>query len=90
MSPRNQLDESIRHLRDELTNDAPLSAEDRALLDRTLADVARHFDEEDEAFPLGESIYDELQDLAARIESSRPTLSTVLGRIIDALSQLGI
>jgi hypothetical protein len=37
-----------------------------------------------------EPLYDELRELAARMEQTRPTLAIVVGRIVDALSQLGI
>lgn len=90
MAPRKHLEESITHLRKELASGAPLSSTDRALLDRTLAEVAVHLDDENPATALVEPLYDELRALAARVEQSRPNLSTLLGRIIDALSQLGI
>lgn len=90
MAPRDQLEESIRHIRGELADGEPLSAEDRALLDRTLAEVSKRLDDDDDDFSLTDSVYEELQELSARIEGTRPTLSVLLGRIIDSLSQLGI
>ncbi|HPG24114.1 MAG: DUF4404 family protein [Spirochaetaceae bacterium] len=92
MSPRNQLEESIEHLRQELAEGQPLSAADRALLDRTLAEVASHLEAEEPglAESVAEGVYEELQELAERVEHTRPNLSIVLGRIVDALSQLGI
>ena len=95
MAPRQHLDESIAHLRKELASGVPLSPADHTLLDRTLAEIAVHLDHEhpDREHPapgLAHPIYDELQALAARVEESRPNLSILLGRVIDALSQLGI
>lgn len=97
MSPRRTLEDSIAHLREELADGEPLSAEDRALLDRTLEEVSRRIDDEEDEGSLGESVseltdsvYDELLELAGRIEKSRPRLSLLLGRIVDSLSQLGI
>ena len=95
MAPRTDLEESIRHLREELADPAPLSAEDRVLLDRTLENVARFLEEEDEEEnSIGESlvepIYEELRELSVRIESSHPSLSRVLTRIVDSMSQIGI
>jgi len=90
MAPHQHLEESIAHLRKELASGAPLSSGDRALLDRTLAEVAVHLDDENPATVLAEPLYDELRELAARVEKTRPNLSIVLGRIVDALSQLGI
>ncbi len=84
------LEESIAHLRKELASGSPLSTSDRTLLDRTLAEVAVHLDDENPATVLTDPLYEELRELAARMEKTRPSLSIVLGRIIDALSQLGI
>lgn len=90
MAPRQQLEDSIRHIRRELADGDPLSVEDRALLDRTLAEVAERLEDEDDDFSIADSVQEELQEFAARIESTRPNLSVLLGRIIDSLSQLGI
>ncbi len=95
MAANKQLEESIRHLREELGDPEPLSPEDRVLLDRTLESVARYLEEEnDEEASLGDSlidpIYDELRELSVRIESSHPSLSRVLTRIVDSMSQIGI
>ena len=94
MAPRQHhgqdLDESIAHLRKELASGSPLSPSDRTLLDRTLAEIAVHLEDEGPAKALAEPIYEELRALAARVEESRPNLSILLGRVIDALSQLGI
>ena len=94
MAPRQTLEDSIRHLRGELADGDPLTAGDRELLERTLAEVAQKLEESDgnesDGFSLTESVYEELQELSARIEQTRPSLSILLGRIIDSLSQLGI
>lgn len=90
MAPRKHLEESIAHLRKELATGETLSSSDRTLLNRTLAEVAVHLDDENPATTLAEPLYEELRELAARVEKTRPNLSLVLGRIVDALSQLGI
>lgn len=90
MAPKKHLEESIAHLRKELATGETLSSSDRTLLDRTLAEVAVHLDDENPATALAEPLYEELRELAARVEKTRPNLSLVLGRIVDALSQLGI
>jgi len=90
MAPKKHLEESIAHLRKELATGETLSSSDRTLLDRTLAEVAVHLDDENPATALAEPLYEELRELAARVEQTRPNLSLVLGRIVDALSQLGI
>lgn len=90
MSPRRTLEETIEHLRTELADGEPLSSEDRTLLDRTLEEVSTRLEDDAESHSLVEPIYDELLELAERVEHSRPKLSLLLGRIVDALSQLGI
>ncbi len=95
MPPREQLRESIDHLREELAEGDPLSESDRALLDRTLAEVATRLDreeheEEEGGGSLTDSLYEELQELSVRVEQTRPNLSVILGRIAFSLSQLGI
>lgn len=87
---RSHLEESIHHLREELADGEPLSAEDRALLDRTLADMEVLLDEEQEDPSFGGALYQELREIAVRMEQARPNLSTLVGRIVDSLSQLGI
>lgn len=90
MPPRQRLEEAIDHLRHELASGAPLTAADRALLDRTLAEAASRLaaDRSPALSPL--PLDDELRELAARVEKTRPNLSILLGRIVDALAQLGI
>lgn len=90
MAPRQGLEESIAHLRKEIASGSPLSQDDRDRLERTLAEVATHLETENPATVLAEPVYEELRELAARVEQTRPNLSILLGRIVDALSQLGI
>lgn len=90
MTPRHTLEDSIDHLRGELAEGEPLSAEDRALLDRTLSEVAERLADDDDDFSITESLDEELQKLSARIEQTHPNLSLIVGRILDSLSQLGI
>jgi uncharacterized coiled-coil DUF342 family protein len=89
MAPRQQLEKSIDHLRHELAEGEPLTPEDRKLLERTLEEVAAEFDESHTEPSVTDSLYEELQELAERVEKTRPNLSVLLGRIVDSLSQLG-
>ena len=84
-----KLEESVAHLREELADGHPLTDDERRLLDRTLADVAQMLDDEQDDPDFEGAIYDELRTLAVRIEEKRPNLSIVIGRIVDALAQLG-
>jgi recombinational DNA repair ATPase RecF len=90
MSPRRQLEHSIEHLRKELAEGEPLTVEDRQLLERTLEEVAAELDESHEDDSMTDTLYEELQELAERVEKSRPNLALILGRIVDSLSQLGM
>lgn len=90
MSSTQELEESIQHIRRELADGEPLSAADRQRLDQTLAEIERVLDENDEATSLADPLYEELQELSGRIEQSQPSLSILIGRIVNALSQIGI
>ena len=87
--PRDQLRESIRHLREELSSGEPLSGDERQRLESVLGEVSTMLatDESDEA----EESWTGLDlSLVDRFEDTHPNLSVVLGRIADALSRLGI
>lgn len=94
MAPQKQLRESIEHLRDELASGDPLSPEDRALLENVLGQVSNAVDvaeaepEEDSSF--AEELFDDLREIGDRFEETHPNLALVIGRIANALSQLGI
>ena len=89
METHAKLEESVAHLREELADGHPLTKDERQLLERTLADVAQMLDEEQEDPVFGGPIYEELRELAVRLEQTRPNLSIVVGRIVDSLSQIG-
>lgn len=91
MAPETPLRESIEHLREELASGAPLSREDRALLENVLDQVSGVADpesEEDASF--AEEFFEDLRELGDRFEQTHPNLALVIGRIANALSQLGI
>ncbi len=88
--PRDQLRESIEHLREELSGGEPLSGEDRSELENVLGEVSviLDLDPDDESSASPPS--SDLPNLVERFEATHPQLAVVLGRIADALSQLGI
>lgn len=101
--PRQQLRESIRHLREELASGDPLSRDERERLERVLGEVSNVLAGEGAGEGAGEPAesdeseeswsgldLDDLSSLVDRFEDTHPNLSVVLGRIADALSQLGI
>jgi hypothetical protein len=88
--PRDQLRESIQHLQEELSSGEPLSSEERTRLEGVLGEVSgilasEDAEESDDGFG-----FDDLPTLVERFETTHPNLAVVLGRIADALSQLGI
>ena len=91
--PRESLREAIEHLKGELASGDPLSAEERARLERVLGEVSTLV--EPDSGESGSSSEDEnaavveLRDFTDRFEESHPELAIVLGRIMDSLSQLG-
>jgi len=88
--PRNQLRESIEHLQEELSSGEPLSSEERARLEAVLGEVSGILEEEESEESDDGFGFDDLPKLVERFETTHPNLSLVLGRIADALSQLGI
>ncbi|MBW1883245.1 MAG: DUF4404 family protein [Deltaproteobacteria bacterium] len=88
--PKDQLREFIHHLRDELAGGEPLSSEDRARLEGVLGEVSELLESEAGESSTGSEHFDELREFAERFEESHPKVALVLGRIADALSQLGI
>ncbi len=88
--PRDQLRESITHLQEELSGGEPLSPEDRSQLESVLGEVSRILETESPE-PSGEGTsFESLPTLVERFETTHPKLASVLGRIADSLSQLGI
>jgi hypothetical protein len=90
MAPRKQLQESIDHLRDELASGAPLTPKDRQLLENVLGEVSGVVQSNEESHSLAEEFFDDLREMGDRFEDTHPKLAIVIGRIADALSQLGI
>ena len=90
MAPRKQLQESIDHIREELSTGDPLSPEDRQLLDNVLGEVSGVIQSEHEEHSLAEEFFDDLREMGERFEKTHPKLALVIGRIADSLSQLGI
>ena len=90
MAPRQQLQESIDHIREELASGEPLTHEDRKLLENVLGEVSGVIQSDQSEHSLAEEFFDDLREMGERFEESHPKLPIVIGRIADALSQLGI
>jgi len=81
----------LADLHAELENVDAVDAEARAALEEVMHDIrdvlARSEDEERREEP---SLADRLRDAGRHFEESHPTLTATLGRVVDALSALGI
>ena len=81
----------LAELHAELENVDAVDAEARAALEEVMHEIrdvlARSEDEERSEAP---SLADRLRDAGRHFEESHPTLTATLGRVVDALSALGI
>jgi DNA repair exonuclease SbcCD ATPase subunit len=89
--PKEQLRQRIEELEEELEQTESIDADARDRLTgvleeirRALAESAEKSDEE------GESLVERLNEATRQFEESHPTLTTMVGRIADSLSNLGI
>lgn len=87
MPARNAVSDRLDQLRAELAASASLSADERARLERLIADVREHVDlERSEPHSLGER----LQEATSQLEETHPRLTLAIGAVAEALSRLGI
>ena len=87
---RRAIADDVERLRGELASDEPLSRADRDRLAEVLSDLNQLVDDEQDDPSFGDAVDEELRELAVRLEQARPSLSVLVGRIVDSLSQLGI
>lgn len=86
-----RLRSTIQQLHAELDKVESADPEIRALLTGAVADIQEKIDrEEGRAHDDDGSIADRLTAVARHYEESHPTLSGIVGSIIDALSRMGI
>jgi hypothetical protein len=86
--PQRALRDELEHLRRELSEAASLDPEDRELLAKLAGDIERLL--ADEASGSGAPLADRLRLATKRFEETHPKLTAVVGRVADALSNLGI
>jgi len=89
--PKEQLRNRIQELLDELEEGEALDEEARERLTDVLEEIRSAVDaggdrEDDD----GESLVDRLNEATRQFEESHPTLTAMVGRIADSLSNLGI
>ncbi len=92
MAPLTRLKESVDHLQEQLTGADHLGDEERASLEALLGQVARLLDREEgvDDEPDHETLAEQLREATDDFEEAHPVLTHAVGRVIDALSNLGI
>ena len=85
-----QLKATLGELTDELHSIESLDAETRNLLEGTVEEIHTALSESDSAELEDRSIAERLKETAQSFEESHPTLSRIVGSIVDALGEIGI
>jgi predicted component of type VI protein secretion system len=86
-----QLRERLEELHAELASTESVDDRSRELIARVLDDVQALLDRaEPAAEDEPEGLVDRLRDATRHFEESHPTLAAAVGRVVDALSNLGI
>jgi hypothetical protein len=86
-----KLRQTLRELEAELDQIDTLDPQSRELLESAAADIHEALEQDDGEDALEpQSFTDRLSAATQKFEDSHPTLSRVVGNVIDALAQLGI
>ena len=89
--PRKALREALTALEEALDAPGQLDLDDRGTLLRLQDDIERALEATEELEGEGgDRVADGAQDLLSRFNSDHPVLATVLGRLAEALSAMGI
>jgi hypothetical protein len=90
--PANRLRQTIAELEAELRDVKQLDPETRAMLESALLELqtALHAKPAEDKSTEPKSLADRLSLAAGEFEGSHPTLASLLHRMVDALTQLGI
>jgi len=88
---KQQLDQSLEQLHEELQQVNSVDENERKILQKLAADIHELLDQKEDAQPqrykrLGEGLRQELE----RLEISHPSLTMLMGQVIDALAKMGI
>ena len=81
---------TIEDLEDELNSLTTIDAETRGLLQEALSEIQAAIHKQDPAHIEGHSLSGKLTRAAERFESTHPTLSGIVSRVVDMLAQMGI
>ncbi len=90
---KERLADLLQQLQVELSNTDDLDAELSEQLRATTTEIRQALERDDAAEPIeddSQGMIAQLRQAAARFEDSHPALTNTVGRIADALAQLGI
>ncbi|QDU39449.1 hypothetical protein Mal4_37940 [Maioricimonas rarisocia] len=85
-----EVDEEMRGLLRQLANDIQSTLDQGTAATAPAAAAAASTSETDESREEDNSLIDQLTDAASHFEETHPRLATAIGRVAEALSQLGI
>ncbi len=89
--PKERLRQLLRELHDELERTNSVEPDSRQLLTGVMWDLQEILERSDEEALDGAGTFgDTLRDATLQFEGEHPTLAALLGRVVDALSQIGI
>ena len=89
--PQTELGKLLDDLENQIGDGGPVDEADREALRELQARIASVLaTDRDAILPVSDSLSEPLADFIDRFETSHPTLTMTLGRIMDALNKLGI
>ena len=88
---KQNLHDRIEQLHRELQEIESIDQSERQTLDQLIADIRKLQEQSEGHTPLEYSrLRDRLKESVARLEASHPTVTLVMGRVIDQLAKMGI
>ncbi|WP_339485616.1 DUF4404 family protein [Pseudomonas sp. EL_65y_Pfl2_R95] len=87
--PASRLQQQLDELREQLSQDTPLSMEERAQLDALTQEIELQLAREAATAP-DETLVDGVNLAVERFEVSHPTLASTLRNIVQSLANMGI
>jgi hypothetical protein len=85
-----KLRSTISELEQELRGTKTIDNESRRMLEQAVQEIRAALHEEGRPAGDRQSLIERLQDSVDRFQSTHPSLTAVLGRLIDGLAQMGI
>jgi len=93
MAPLSRLKDSVDALHEQLSDSDHLGQSERESLESLLSEVARLLDRDDDDHaepPDHEGLAEQLREATEDFEEAHPVLTHAVGRVVAALSNLGI